>query len=163
MSPHSDTLSWFQANQSLFFLLNAAYTYLVEKQQIPIFYRTRREYPGANSACKVSLHGKSVLKKRIFLSLVTLTLDETDWSPKVALGDHDKGSEQQQENKSTGIKSIIFSNIFSLFYINLYFHLDFKIYCIHIYSKTVTRYFFFHLKKYIATYVFNFICKINDI
>jgi hypothetical protein len=39
-------------------------------------------------------------------------------------------------------KSIIFSNIFSLFYINLYFHLDFKICCIHIYSKTVTRYFF---------------------
>jgi hypothetical protein len=30
----SDTLSWFRANQSLFFLLNAAY--LAEKQQIPI-------------------------------------------------------------------------------------------------------------------------------
>ena len=34
MSPHSDTISWFPANQSLLFLLNA--TYLVEKQQIPI-------------------------------------------------------------------------------------------------------------------------------
>jgi hypothetical protein len=34
MLPHSDTLSWFQANQSLLFLLNAAC--LVEKQQIPI-------------------------------------------------------------------------------------------------------------------------------
>ena len=34
MSPHSDTLSWFQANQSLLFLLNAVC--LVEKQQIPI-------------------------------------------------------------------------------------------------------------------------------
>jgi hypothetical protein len=34
MSLHSDTLSWFQANQSLFFLLNAAG--LEEKQQIPI-------------------------------------------------------------------------------------------------------------------------------
>ena len=31
MSPHSNTLSWFLANQSLLFLLNAAY--LVEKQQ----------------------------------------------------------------------------------------------------------------------------------
>ena len=31
MSLHSDTLSWFRANQSLLFLLNAAY--LVEKQQ----------------------------------------------------------------------------------------------------------------------------------
>jgi hypothetical protein len=35
MSPHSDTLSRFQANQSLFFLLNVASS--VEKQQIPIF------------------------------------------------------------------------------------------------------------------------------
>jgi hypothetical protein len=35
MSPHSDSLSWFRANQSLLFLLNAAC--LVEKQQIPVF------------------------------------------------------------------------------------------------------------------------------
>ena len=34
MSPHSDTLAWFRANQSLFFLLNAEC--LEEKQQIPI-------------------------------------------------------------------------------------------------------------------------------
>jgi len=34
MSLHSDTLYWFQANQSLLLLLNAAY--LGEKQQIPI-------------------------------------------------------------------------------------------------------------------------------
>jgi hypothetical protein len=34
MSLHSDTLFWFRANQSLFFLLNAAC--LAEKQQIPI-------------------------------------------------------------------------------------------------------------------------------
>ena len=34
MSPHSNTLFWFQANQSLLFLLNAAC--LAEKQQIPI-------------------------------------------------------------------------------------------------------------------------------
>jgi hypothetical protein len=68
---------------------------------------------------------------RNLLSLVTLTLDETDWSPKVALGAHDKGSEQQQENKFN--KSFFF-NIFSLFYINLYFHLDFKIGCIHMYT-----------------------------
>jgi hypothetical protein len=34
MSPYSDTLSWFWANKSLLFLLNAAY--LAEKQQIPI-------------------------------------------------------------------------------------------------------------------------------
>jgi hypothetical protein len=33
MWPHSDTLSWLQANQSLLFLLNAAF--LAEKQQIP--------------------------------------------------------------------------------------------------------------------------------
>jgi hypothetical protein len=32
MSPHSDILSWFRTNQSLFFLLNDA-----EKQQIPIW------------------------------------------------------------------------------------------------------------------------------
>ena len=34
MLPHSDTLSWFWANQSLFFFLNAAC--VDEKQQIPI-------------------------------------------------------------------------------------------------------------------------------
>ena len=34
MSPHSDTLSWFRANQSLLFILNAAC--LAEKQQMPI-------------------------------------------------------------------------------------------------------------------------------
>jgi hypothetical protein len=34
MSPNSDTLSWFGAKQSLFFLLNAAC--LAEKQQLPI-------------------------------------------------------------------------------------------------------------------------------
>jgi hypothetical protein len=34
MLPHSHTLSWFGATQSLLFLLNAAF--LVEKQQIPI-------------------------------------------------------------------------------------------------------------------------------
>jgi hypothetical protein len=34
ISPHSDTLSWFRANQSLIFLLNA--TCLSEKQQIPM-------------------------------------------------------------------------------------------------------------------------------
>ena len=34
MSLHLDTLSWFRANQSLLFLLNAAF--LAEKQQIPI-------------------------------------------------------------------------------------------------------------------------------
>ena len=33
MSPHSDTLSWFRAKQSLFFLHNA--TCLAEKQQLP--------------------------------------------------------------------------------------------------------------------------------
>jgi len=54
MSPHSDTLFWFQVNQSLLFLLNAAC--LAEKQQMPsivfgltlsgfepTFYRTRGE------------------------------------------------------------------------------------------------------------------------
>jgi hypothetical protein len=35
MSPHSDTLSRFRANQSLHFLLNAAC--LAGKQQIPIY------------------------------------------------------------------------------------------------------------------------------
>jgi hypothetical protein len=34
MSPHSDTLPWFRANQFLVFLLNAAC--LAEKQPIPI-------------------------------------------------------------------------------------------------------------------------------
>ena len=34
ISPHSHTLSWLRANQSLLFLLNAAG--LAEKQQIPI-------------------------------------------------------------------------------------------------------------------------------
>jgi hypothetical protein len=36
MALHSDTLSWFRANQSLLFLLNAACW--AEKQQIPILY-----------------------------------------------------------------------------------------------------------------------------
>jgi hypothetical protein len=36
MSLHSDTLFWFRANQSLLFLLNAAF--LAEKQHIPILY-----------------------------------------------------------------------------------------------------------------------------
>ena len=36
MSPHSDTLSWFRANHSLLFFLNAAC--LAEKQQIPKFH-----------------------------------------------------------------------------------------------------------------------------
>jgi hypothetical protein len=44
---HSDTLFWFGANQSLLFLLNAAF--LVEKQQIPIVYsfvwQDRGSYP----------------------------------------------------------------------------------------------------------------------
>jgi len=35
MSPHSDTLPWFWANQSLLFLLIVACS--AEKQQIPIF------------------------------------------------------------------------------------------------------------------------------
>jgi hypothetical protein len=39
MSLHLDTLSWFRANQSLLFLLNAVC--LAEKQQIPIFDLTR--------------------------------------------------------------------------------------------------------------------------
>ena len=39
MSPYSDTLSWFRANQSLLFLLNAACA--TKKQQIPIFGLTR--------------------------------------------------------------------------------------------------------------------------
>jgi hypothetical protein len=34
MLPHSDTLFWFRANQSMLFLLNAAYK--VEKQEMPI-------------------------------------------------------------------------------------------------------------------------------
>ena len=58
MSPHSDKLSWFRADQSLLFLLNAAC--LPEKQQIsiciyivfgmtqpglePTIYRTRGEH-----------------------------------------------------------------------------------------------------------------------
>ena len=36
MSLHSDTLPWFQDNQFLFLLLNAAF--LAEKQQTPILY-----------------------------------------------------------------------------------------------------------------------------
>jgi hypothetical protein len=36
MLPHSDTLSWIWANQSLLFLLNTAC--LTEKQQIPFFF-----------------------------------------------------------------------------------------------------------------------------
>ena len=55
MSLHSDTLFWFRANQSLLFLLNAAY--LSDKQEMPILvfgltrpglepttYRTRGEH-----------------------------------------------------------------------------------------------------------------------
>ena len=55
MSPHSDTLSWFRANQSLIFLLNAAC--LVEKQQIPILLSLVWPDRGSNlrsTALKVS-------------------------------------------------------------------------------------------------------------
>jgi hypothetical protein len=49
MSLHSDTLFWFRANQSLLFLLNAAF--LAKKQQIPILYyfiwQDRSSYPQA--------------------------------------------------------------------------------------------------------------------
>ena len=85
-----------------------------------------------------------------------------------------KGLNSNRENNLLNL--LFFSNIFSLCYINLYFHLDFKICCIHIYSKRVARYFFIFIffyyfclfvcyfkKKYIATHAFNFICKINDI
>ena len=68
MSPHSDTLFWFRANQSLLLLLNAAC--LAEKQQIPIsvfgltqsgleapIYRTWGEHANhnANDTVKVEL------------------------------------------------------------------------------------------------------------
>ena len=46
MSPHSDTLSGFRADQSLLFLLNAAC--LVEKQQIPIGYSLNLTDRGSN-------------------------------------------------------------------------------------------------------------------
>ena len=46
MSAHSDTLSWFWANQFLLFLLNAAC--LVEKQQIPILLSLFRPNGGSN-------------------------------------------------------------------------------------------------------------------
>jgi hypothetical protein len=46
MSPHSDTLSRFRANQSLLFLINAAC--LAEKQQIQI-YSLRFDPTGARS------------------------------------------------------------------------------------------------------------------
>ena len=55
MSPHSDTLSWFRANQSLIFLLNAVC--LVEKQQIPILLSLVWPDRGSNlrsTALKVS-------------------------------------------------------------------------------------------------------------
>ena len=47
MSPHSDTLSWFRANQSLLFLLNVAC--LAEKQQIPILQSLVWPYWGLNT------------------------------------------------------------------------------------------------------------------
>jgi hypothetical protein len=46
LSPHSDTLSRFQANQSLLFLLNAEC--LAEKQQIPILYSLVWPNQGSN-------------------------------------------------------------------------------------------------------------------
>jgi len=81
MSPHLDTLSWFRADQSLLFLLNAAC--LPEKQQIsicivfdmtrlglePTIYRTRGEHsnhyatdavriiPSCMDAAETHIHG----------------------------------------------------------------------------------------------------------
>jgi hypothetical protein len=67
MSPHSDTLFWFWAIQSLFFLLNAAF--LAEKQQIPILYsfvwQDRSSYPQSITLEAVGLlqYSKSVWTK----------------------------------------------------------------------------------------------------
>ena len=47
MSPHSDTLFWFRANQSLLLFLNDAC--LAEKQQIPILYRLWFDPTGART------------------------------------------------------------------------------------------------------------------
>ena len=63
MSPHSDILSWFWANQSLLLLLNAAC--LTEKQQIPILsyihYSSsncqQRETNGSNFVVYSSIYG----------------------------------------------------------------------------------------------------------
>ena len=62
MSPHSDTLSWFRANKSLLFLLNAAY--LAEKSQMPKIYHTWGEHADhyttdavySQVRCKAHLH-----------------------------------------------------------------------------------------------------------
>jgi hypothetical protein len=69
MSLHSNTLSWFRANQSLLFLLNAAC--LAEQQHIPIFlffgltrpgleptvYRTRGEHANLYSTDAITVAG----------------------------------------------------------------------------------------------------------
>jgi hypothetical protein len=47
MSPYSDTLFWFWANQSLLLLLNAKWS--AEKQQIPILYSLFWPERGSNS------------------------------------------------------------------------------------------------------------------
>ena len=51
MSPHSDTLPWFEAYQSLLLLLNAAC--LAEKQQIPILLSLVLPDRGSNSQSTV--------------------------------------------------------------------------------------------------------------
>ena len=46
----------------------------------------------------------------------------------------------------------------------LYFHLEFKICCIHIFSKRkLVYFFFFFFLGNTATFVFNFLVEINDI
>ena len=44
----------------------------------------------------------------------------------------------------------------------LYFHLEFKIYCIQIFSKRKLVYFFFFFFCNTATFAFNLFVKIND-
>ena len=76
-------------------------------------------------------------------------------------------------NREKNLINLFFFNIFSLFYINLYFHLDFKICCIHMYTCILKNgnsvflfvfcFVFLLFKKNIATHAFNFICKISFI
>jgi hypothetical protein len=63
ISPHSDTLSWFQANHSLLFLLNAAC--LAEKQQIPILYSLIWPNQGSNPRSTAIDNDKRIIKEKL--------------------------------------------------------------------------------------------------
>ena len=80
MSPHTDTLFWFQANQSLLFLLNAVC--LEEKQQIPISKSLVWPDRGTNprsTTLEASMLTSIPLMQYIYVSNKKMNISHLNW------------------------------------------------------------------------------------